>query len=109
MEISQARKLGRRVITTYLDLIAYEIPKYHASSEAWAVCRAMQRKIALSVDGITAISKDVAKRFYQETPELDSKRIQAIPLGLNHITAETEMSKPKDLQTEKLFDFSSRI
>ena len=103
VDISQARKLGKRVITTYLDLIAYDIPKYHASHEAWAAYRAMQRKIALSVDGITTISKDVAKRLYQETPGLDLKRIQAIPLGLDHITADTEMTKPKELKTDKPF------
>jgi glycosyltransferase involved in cell wall biosynthesis len=103
VDISQARQLGKRVITTYLDLIAYDIPKYHASPEAWAAYRAMQRKIALSVDGITTISKDVAKRLYQETPGLDPKRIQAIPLGLDHVSADTEMAKPKDLKTDKPF------
>jgi len=103
VDISQARKLGKRVITTYLDLIAYDIPKYHVSHEAWAAYRATQRKIALGVDGITTISKDVAKRLYQETPGLDPKRIQAIPLGLDHITTDTEMTKPKDLKTDKTF------
>ena len=103
VDISQARKLGKRVITTYLDLIAYDIPKYHASPEAWAAYRAMQRKIALSVDGISTISKDVAKRLCQETPGLDPNRIQEIPLGLDHITADTEMTKPKELKTDKPF------
>lgn len=103
VDISQARQLGKRVVTTYLDLIAYDIPKYHASPQAWAAYRAMQRRIAFSVDGITTISKDVAKRLYQETPRLDPNRIQAIPLGLDHITTDTEMAKPKDLKTDKPF------
>ncbi len=98
VNIDQARTLGKRVVTTYLDLIAYDIPRYHASPEAWAAYRAMQRKIALSVDGITTISKDVAKRLYQETPRLDHKRIQAIPLGLDHITHESTTTKPKDFK-----------
>jgi glycosyltransferase involved in cell wall biosynthesis len=103
VDISQARQLGKRVITTYLDLIAYDIPKYHASPEAWAAYRAMQRRIALSVDGITTISKDVAKRLYQETPRLDPKRIQAIPLGLDHITVDTKSEKPKNFNPTKPF------
>jgi glycosyltransferase involved in cell wall biosynthesis len=103
VDISQARKLGKRVITTYLDLIAYDIPKYHASTEDWLAYRAMQRKIALSVDGITTISKDVAKRLYQEVPTIDPKRIKAIPLGLDHITADTKKTKPKELTTDKPF------
>ena len=103
VNIEQARDLGKRVVTTYLDLIAYDIPRYHASPEAHAAYRAMQRKIALSVDAITTISKDVAKRLYQETPRLDHKRIQAIPLGLDHITAQTAARKPADLNPTREF------
>lgn len=94
VDISQSRKLGRRVVTTYLDLIAYDIGRYHGSTEAWASYRGLQRKIALSVDGITTISKDVARRLYEETPRLEHKRIRAIPLGLDHIAMTTASAKP---------------
>jgi len=87
VDISRARVLGRRIITTYLDLIAYDIPRYHASPEAWAAYRALQRRIALSVDGITTISADVAQRLRDEVPRLDPQRIEPIPLGLDHISA----------------------
>ncbi len=86
VNVNGARLLGRRVITTYLDLIAYDIPRYHASNDAWAAYRALQRRIALSVDGITTISADVANRLLQEVPRLVAERVQAIPLGLDHIT-----------------------
>ena len=99
VDISQSRKLGRRVITTYLDLIAYDIGKYHGDENAWAAYRATQRTIALSVDGITTISADVAKRLYQEAPRLDTKRIQPIPLGLDHITTQTIKERPQELKT----------
>jgi glycosyltransferase involved in cell wall biosynthesis len=101
VDISQSRKLGKRVITTYLDLIAYDIGKYHGDENAWAAYRAMQRTIALSVDGITTISADVAKRLYQEVPRLDTKRIQPIPLGLDHITINTSTEKPQELSSTK--------
>ena len=87
VDITQARSLGRRVITTYLDLIAYDIPRYHASQEAWAAYRSLQRRIALSVDGITTISADVAHRLQQEAPRLEARRIRPIPLGLDHIAS----------------------
>ena len=87
VDISSARSLGRRVITTYLDLIAYDIPRYHASEDAWAAYRSLQRRIALSVDGITAISADVAARLQLEVPRLDPERVQPIPLGLDHISS----------------------
>lgn len=98
VDISQSRTLGKRVITTYLDLIAYDIGKYHGDENAWAAYRATQRTIALSVDGVTTISADVAKRLYQEVPRLDTKRIQPIPLGLDHITTQTIKEKPQGLK-----------
>jgi len=92
--IEQARSLGRRVVTTYLDLIAYDIPRYHASPEAWSAYRGMQRRIALSVDGVTTISADVAQRLMQEAPRLESDRIRPIVLGLDHITASSAPEQP---------------
>ncbi|MDA9802841.1 glycosyltransferase [bacterium] len=85
--IAQARLHGRRVVTTYLDLIAYDIPRYHASADDWAEYRHLQRSIALSVDGITTISQDVANRLLLEVPQLDASRVMAIPLGLDHISS----------------------
>lgn len=84
--IAAARSLGRRVVTTYLDLIAYDIPRYHGSFSAWQAYRSLQRRIALSVDGITTISADVAHRLIAEVPMLSSERVLALPLGLDHIT-----------------------
>ena len=94
VDITFARSLGRRVITTYLDLIAYDIPRYHASQEAWAAYRSLQRRIALSVDGITTISADVAHRLQQEVPRLDATRVRPIPLGLDHIRASEAIREP---------------
>ena len=94
--ITDARRRGRRVITTYLDLIAYDIPRYHASHEAWAAYRNLQRRVALTVDGITTISADVAKRLYQEVPRLETDRILPIPLGLDHISSQDVPTEPPD-------------
>jgi hypothetical protein len=92
--IAEARRLGHRVITTYLDLIAYDIPGYHGSEEAWHAYRGLQRRIALSVDGITTISADVAERLLIDVPRLEPRRVRPIPLGLDHITAATAPEQP---------------
>lgn len=92
--IAQARQLGRRVVTTYLDLIAYDIPRYHGSTEAWLAYRSLQRKIALSVDGITTISVDVARQLLAEVPRLSAKRVQPLPLGLDHVSREQVPVQP---------------
>ena len=83
--LASARSWGRRVVTTYLDLIAYDIPRYHGSLDAWQAYRSLQRTTALACDGITTISADVASRLQHEVPLLDPKRVRSIPLGLDHI------------------------
>lgn len=83
--IGIARALGHRVVITYLDLIAYDIPRYHGSARDWWEYRSLQRNVALGVDGITTISADVAQRLLQEVPRLDPERVRPIPLGLDHI------------------------
>lgn len=92
--IAAARRLGARVVTTYLDLIAYDIPRYHGSPEAWQAYRALQRRIALSVDGITTISADVAHRLMDEVPRLELERVLPLPLGLDHISREQAPDQP---------------
>ena len=92
--IADARRLGARIVATYLDLIAYDIPRYHGSPEAWHAYRALQRRIALSVDGITAISADVAARLLDEVPRLEPERVLALPLGLDHITSAQAPDEP---------------
>lgn len=94
--ISAARSLGRRVVTTYLDLIAYDIPRYHRDFSAWQAYRSLQRRIALSVDGITTISADVAERLMAEVPRLSPERVLALPLGLDHITEADAPPHPGD-------------
>jgi glycosyltransferase involved in cell wall biosynthesis len=94
--IAAARRLGARVVATYLDLIAYDIPRYHGSPEAWHAYRALQRRIALSVDGITTISADVAQRLLEEVPRLDTERVLPLPLGLDHVSFEQAPDQPGD-------------
>jgi len=94
--IAAARRLGARIVTTYLDLIAYDISRYHGSPQAWHAYRALQRRIALSVDGITTISADVAHRLLEEVPRLETDRVLPLPLGLDHIRAEQAPDVPAE-------------
>lgn len=94
IDLARARNLGRRVVITYLDFIAYDIPAYHASTNDWFAYREQQRAAALLADGITTISSDVAARLIQEVPLLDSARVQAIGLGVDHIEAGSTPLEP---------------
>ena len=106
--ISQARRLGARIVTTYLDLIAYDIPRYHGSPEAWRAYRSLQRRIALSVDGITTISADVAARLLEEVPRLEAERVLPLPLGLDHITDAQGPAEPGEDLTELVKSLGSK-
>ena len=97
--LASARSWGRRVVTTYLDLIAYDIPRYHGSVDAWQAYRSLQRTTALASDGITTISADVASRLQDEVPLLDPQRVRPIPLGLDHIDSHVLSSgTPEELK-----------
>ncbi len=103
--IINARAVGRRVIATYLDLIAYDIPRYHASVDSWAAYRHLQRTIALSVDGVSTISADVAAHLLEEVPLLEADRVHAIPLGLDHIAGHDRPAVP----TQELLDLTRTL
>jgi len=101
VDLSIARDLGRRMVITYLDLIAYDIPRYHGDAELWEHYREQQRSTALLVDGITTISNDVANRLVSEVPLLDPQRVQPIGLGVDHlpeISEEGDTVAPPELE-----------
>lgn len=80
-----ARPRGRRIVMSYLDFISYDIPRYHRSQRAWRAFRHLQRHTILTVDGIAAISNDVASRLFAEVPYLDPARTTTVPLGMDHL------------------------
>lgn len=106
--IADARRLGARIVATYLDLIAYDIPRYHGSEQAWHAYRSLQRRIALSMDGITAISADVAQRLLVEVPRLEPDRVLPLPLGLDHITREQAAELPGEDLAELVKSLGTR-
>ncbi len=83
--LREARSFGRRTVVTYLDLIAYDIARYHTSAEDWDSYRALQRRTCLAVDGVTTISGDVAMLLHAEVPLLEPSRVRAVPLGVDHL------------------------
>ena len=99
VDLSRARNLGHRVVITFLDLIAYDIPRYHGNVELWNQFREQQRQSALRVDGITTISGDVAHRLIDEVPLLDPDRVRAIALGVDHLSHTNEnATMPSELE-----------
>ena len=76
---------AHRIITTYLDFIAYGVDSYHGTASEWLDYRSLQRRVALMSDGITTISADVADQLLANVPLMDPQRVRAIPLGVDHL------------------------
>lgn len=97
---------ARRVITTYLDFIAYGIDAYHGTQEEWIDYRALQRAVALLSDGVTTISADVAEQLLANVPLMDARRVKPIALGVDHLIpvndnqAHTQSSRPEALPAD---------
>lgn len=106
--VSAARALGHRVITTFLDFIAYDIDAYHAGTSEWMEYRSLQRKVALASDGITTISQDVATRICAEVPAIEPERVRAVPLGLDHIVPPHESTDKHASLSKELAALSGR-
>lgn len=91
------RTLGRRLVTTVLDLIDHSNEFYHSDTEAWRKRRRALRTYLTSVDMVTTISADVAEHVKAEVPGLPPKRVHETPLGVDHLLTARVSEPPPDL------------
>jgi glycosyltransferase involved in cell wall biosynthesis len=82
----ELNRYAKRIVMTYLDLIAYSNNNYHESEDSWLSYRSSLRLAAIRCDGIIAISNDVKNQLIENMPSIDSSRIYAIPLGTDHLS-----------------------
>ena len=83
---------ARRIVFTYLDLIAYSNDAYHESQDSWLNYRSSLRLAAIRCDGIVAISQDVRNQILENMPLLNPDRVFSVPLGTDHIVASDSKS-----------------
>jgi glycosyltransferase involved in cell wall biosynthesis len=84
-DIFEARSMASRVVVTYYDLIGYDIVKYYQDAEEWLSYRESQRINAELSDSVIAISDDVHSQIVSEFGLVNPKRVQTIPVGVDHI------------------------
>ena len=89
----ELNRYAKRIVMTYLDLIAYSNNKYHESENSWLSYRSSLRLAAIRCDGIIAISNDVKNQLIENMPSVDSSRIYAIPLGTDHLSTGQDQSE----------------
>ena len=76
---------ARRIVVTYLDLIAYSNDFYHENEKSWLGYRSTLRLTAIRCDGVIAISEDVRNRIIENMPQVEPERIYSVPLGADHL------------------------
>lgn len=95
--LSTDRRLGRRLVTTILDLIEFTNERYHGGSDNWYTRRRQFRRYARQVDALTGISDDVVAHLTAEIPGLDQGRLFTTALGVEHLATNELPSAPPEL------------
>lgn len=100
------RRSGSRIVMTLHDLIAYQVPIYHESSEEWFRYRDAMRHAASVVDGLIVISGDVGQQVSAERLAIETGRLFVVPNGVGHLTGQEHAFAPQEL-LERGFDGAS--
>jgi glycosyltransferase involved in cell wall biosynthesis len=91
------RRAGRRTVVTMLDVIAYQVPGYHESDEAWFAYRQSVRSACRVVDGVIAISNHVRDAVAAERLAIDPERVFVVPTGTSHLRGDEAEAMPDEL------------
>jgi glycosyltransferase involved in cell wall biosynthesis len=97
MQMSSWGRAGRRIVVTIHDLIAYQVPGYHESAEAWFRYRKNLRSACSIVDGVIAISENVRDGVVHERLAVDPERIFVIPNAASHLRGDEGEVMPDEL------------
>ncbi len=85
-DLDVLRMVGRRLIVTQQDLIAYHNPSYHRSPEAWMAHRRLTRTALSATDQVLFFSRHAAKEALAEDL-VDQPRVHVAHLGTDHVLA----------------------
>jgi glycosyltransferase involved in cell wall biosynthesis len=97
MRMSCWRRVGRRTVVTIHDLIAYQVPGYHDSPEAWFRYRKNFRSACSIVDGVIAISENVRDAVTDERMAVDPERLFVVPNAVSHLRGDEAEVMPEEL------------
>jgi glycosyltransferase involved in cell wall biosynthesis len=97
VEADEWRRTAARIVMTQHDLIAYQVPIYHETPEAWFKYREAIRRAAADVDGLVAISEDVRRQVSTERLGIEEERVFVVPNGVGHLTGQESGFPPSEL------------
>jgi glycosyltransferase involved in cell wall biosynthesis len=92
-------RFGRadRHVASVLDLIAFDTAEFFATPEEWEGYREHMREKVGHVDGVVAISEDVASTIRRNALAVDPTRIFVVPLGTDHLQGRGDHAVPPAL------------
>ena len=105
--LSRDRALGRRVVTTVLDLIEFSNGRYHGGAQQWTERRSQLRRYLRQTDLITGISQDVLDTVGREVPGVEAERLHRTALGVDHLAWGHDAPQPRWLK-ERCPDLGER-
>ena len=88
------RELGKRVVITIQDLIAYKIGSYHRDGNAWLHYRDGMKSAASVADGVVAISNDTLSVIEEEQLGVGIDRLCVAKNGSDHLDPDEGESIP---------------
>jgi len=91
------RGLGKRVLVTLQDLIAYRIGAYHPGGDEWLRYRHNIAEACSRSDGVVAISSDTRASIEEECLDIARERIYTVKNGTNHLDASALEETPVPL------------
>jgi len=97
MRLETWTHVGYRTLLTIHDLIAYQVPGYHDSAQAWFTYRDIVRRACGEVDALIVISDDVRRTVTGERLPVDPERIYVVPNGTNHLRGDEPEVMPGEL------------
>lgn len=90
-------QVGCRTVLTILDLIAYQVPGYHDTPQAWFGYRSVVRGACSWADGLIVISDDVRRAVTGERLPIDTERVFVVPVGTSHLRGDEPEVMPGEL------------
>lgn len=102
LDIDVWRDEATCTVVTLLDLISWTVGTYHASGDEWMAYRRTIRDTAARVDGMVAISDDVASQARMERLPVEPSRLFVVPLGTDHLQGDESELAPEAALTAGL-------
>lgn len=90
-------RTAERSLITLQDLIAYQIPAYHPTAEAWDQVRMLTRRAVGLADGVVTVSHDTANMVRRECLPVDDQRVFVAENGTDHLTGSEAGVPPREL------------